>query len=119
MGHYYFVDIDEKQEFWLLAIVLEAVLAPVSHPYVEAPQDDNTVLYMDTRCEGRTCSLAVVVLDTAFGRVHTRWAVTVPRCTGEHVLPWLCSRIRRAHCLVLRAACQGAPRASGTCLCGL
>jgi hypothetical protein len=58
MGHYYFVDIATSREYWLLAIVLEAVLAPVNHPFVEAPQDDGSLLYVDTRC----CTLDIVTV---------------------------------------------------------
>lgn len=51
MAHFYAIDIDQKQEYWLLAIALEARLAPVEEPYVEEVQTDGRLLYVDKRWE--------------------------------------------------------------------
>jgi hypothetical protein len=49
MAHYYGVDISDKQEFWLLAAVKEAILAPVVSPWKRATDDDGE-LFVHCAC---------------------------------------------------------------------
>lgn len=50
MAHYYAVKWQEEREYWLLSIVKEAMLAPVTHPWQESEDEAGHPIFFHTGC---------------------------------------------------------------------
>ena len=49
MAKYYHINIAEKQEFWLLEVAKQAIIAPLNPPWQEITDADGNPLFVNAR----------------------------------------------------------------------